>query len=60
MVSFTHGQNIIATKHSWTTLRMSRPLFAVSYLQVKCELSVNEKEERFASDDNLILPPCGQ
>ena len=23
------------TKHSWTTLRMSRPLFVVGYLQVK-------------------------
>ena len=40
-----------AAKHSWTTLRMSRPLFVVSYWQV----SSNEKEEKFASNDNLIL-----
>ena len=28
VVSLTHEQNIIAAKYSWTTLRMSRPLFA--------------------------------
>ena len=30
MVSFTHAE----AKHSWTTLRMSRPLFVGSYLQL--------------------------
>ena len=38
-VSITHVQNIICSqtrkaKHSWTALRMSRPLFVSSYLQV--------------------------
>ena len=31
VVSFTHEKNIIS---NWTTLRMSRPLFVGSYLQV--------------------------
>ena len=34
VVSFRHEQNIIAAKHNWTTLHMSRPLFVGSYLQV--------------------------
>ena len=50
VVSFMHEQNIIFTaKHSWTTLRMSRPgrqSFAGG------GLLANEKEERFASNDN--------
>ena len=53
MVSFMHGQNIICnqtlkTKHSWTTLRMSRPLFVGSYY------SANEKEDKFPSNDNTF------
>ena len=47
------GQNIICnqtlkTKHSWTTLRMSRPLFVGSYY------SANEKEDKFPSNDNTF------
>ena len=38
VVSFTHDHSIICSqtlaKHSLTTLRMSRPLFVASYLQV--------------------------
>ena len=32
-------------EHSWTALRMSRPLFVGSYLQVTWGLSANEKKE---------------
>ena len=42
---------LFAAKHSWTTLRMSRPLFAGSY-RSRGGLSANEKEEKFASNDN--------
>ena len=38
VVSFTHEQNTCSqtqAEHSWTTLRMSRPLFGDSHLQVK-------------------------
>ena len=44
----------IAAKHSWTsTLRMSRPFFIGSYLQVTWGgLSAYEKKEKFASNDN--------
>ena len=51
VVSFTHEQNIICSQ---TKLRMSRPLFVGSYLQVTMgEISVNEKEEKFATNDNF-------
>ena len=33
-------------------LRMSRPLFVGSYLQITWWASANEKEEKFASNDN--------
>ena len=33
-LSFTHEQNVICSQRSWTTLRISGPLFVVSYLQV--------------------------
>ena len=32
--TFKHEQNIICSQQSWMTLRMSRPLFVSSYLQV--------------------------
>ena len=54
MVSFTHGQNIIRSQtrlddivHEQTTI--SRQLFAG---HVVGQLSTNEKEEKFASNDN--------
>ena len=51
MVSFTHEQNIICGQ---TKLRMGRPLFLVSYLQVTMGgISANEKEEKFATNDNF-------
>ena len=40
-------------KLSWTTLRMSRPLFVGSFCRSCGGLSANEKEEQFASSDNL-------
>ena len=50
-MSFTHEQNIICGQ---TKLRMSRPLFSVSYLQVTMGgISANEKEEKFATNDNF-------
>ena len=55
MVSFTREQYIICS-HSWATLRMSRSLFVSSYLQATFSgLSVNEKEEKCASNDNKKL-----
>ena len=46
---------LFAAKHSWTALRMSRPLFVGSYLQVTPGgLWANEKKEKFASNDNCI------
>ena len=60
-VSFTHEQNIICSqilkaKHSWTALRMSRPLFVCSFFagQVHGGLSANEKKEKFASNDSYF------
>ena len=49
---------IFAAKHSWTILRMSSPLFVGHYLQVTWHggLSANEKEEKFASNDNPEYP----
>ena len=42
-----------AVKHRWTTLRMSRPLFAGSYFsRSRGGLSANEREEKFALNDN--------
>ena len=46
--SFTHEQVLFAAKQSWTTLRMSRPLFVGIYLQVTWWALPNEKEEKFA------------
>ena len=43
---------LFAAKYSWTTLRMSRPLFAGHELRSRGRLSANEKEEKFASNDN--------
>ena len=43
----------ITAKHSWTTtLRMSRPLFIGSYLQVTWWALGLLKERKIASDDN--------
>ena len=43
----------IAAKDNWTmTLRMSRPLFIGSYLQVTWWALAYEKKEKFASNDN--------
>ena len=41
-------------KNSWTTLRMSTPLFVGSYLQVTWWALGQWKEETFASNDNSI------
>ena len=58
MVSFAHEQKIICnhtlTIHSWTTLRMSRLLFSAVICRSRGELSANEKEEKFGSNDNNI------
>ena len=41
-------------KYSWTTLRMSRPLFVGSYLQVTWWTFGQWKEGKFASNDNNL------
>ena len=42
-----------AAKHRWTTSRMSRKLFAGSYFsRLRGGLSANEREEKFALNDN--------
>ena len=41
-----------ASKYSWTTLRMSRPLFEGTYLQVTWRALDQWKEEKFSSNDN--------
>ena len=43
---------LFAAKHSWMTLRMSRLLFVGSFCRWHGGLSANEKEEKFASNDN--------
>ena len=43
---------LFAAKHVKTVLRMSRPLFVGSYLQVCGGLSANGKEDKNASNDN--------
>ena len=43
---------LFADKHSWTTLRMSRPLFVGSFCRSRGGLLANEKEEKLASNDN--------
>ena len=43
---------LFAAKHSWTVLRMSRPLFVVSCCRSRGGLSANEKKEKFASNNN--------
>ena len=44
---------LFGAKHSWTALRMSRPLFVGSYLQITWwALGQNEKKEKFALNDN--------
>ena len=43
---------LFAAKHSWTTLRMSRPLFVGSFCRSRGGLLANEKEEKFVSNDN--------
>ena len=46
---------LFAAKHSWTALRMSRPLFVGSYLQFTWwALGQWKKREKFASNDNNI------
>ena len=51
---------LFVAKHSWTTLRMSsRPLLGSSLREAvifksRGGLSANEKEEKFASNDNLF------
>ena len=45
---------VFAAKNSWTTLRMSTPLFVGSYLQVTWWALGQWKEETFASNDNSI------
>ena len=51
-VSFTHEQNIICSQTLLTALRMSRPLFVGSYLQVTWWAFGQWKERKFASNDN--------
>ena len=46
------SEKLFAAKHSWTTLRMSRPLFVGSFCRSRGGLLANEKEEKFASNDN--------
>ena len=58
MVSFTHGQNIICNQTELDDIAHEQTIIC-SQLS-SGELSANEKEERFASNDNLILPSCGQ
>ena len=41
-----------AAKHSWTALRMGRPLFVDSYSQVTWWALGHEKKEKFASNDD--------
>ena len=45
---------LFAAKLRWTTLRMSRPLFVGSSCRSRGGLKANEKEEKFASNDNKI------
>ena len=47
---------IFAAQQGWMTflLPMSRPLFVGSYLQVTWWVSANEKEEKFATNDNMF------
>ena len=42
---------LVAAKHSWTALRMSRPLFCRSH----GGLPANEKKKKFASNDFALL-----
>ena len=44
---------LFAAKHSWTALRMSRPLFVGSYLQVTWWALGQCKKEKFSSNDNM-------
>ena len=46
---------LFAAKQSWTTLRMSRPLFVGSYLQVTWWALCHEKEEKFATKDKYKM-----
>ena len=43
---------LFATKHSWITLRIGRPVFVAVICRSHGGLSANEKEETFASNDN--------
>ena len=52
---------LFAAKHSWMTLRMSRPLLVGSYLQVTWWAFSQWKGRKFASNDNshcCLLPSC--
>ena len=44
---------LLAVKHSWTMLHISRPLFLGSYVQVPCGLSANEKNYVLNDKTNL-------
>ena len=44
---------LFAAKHSTTTLSMSRPLFLAIICRSRGRLSADEKEEKFASNDNV-------
>ena len=48
---------LFAAKHSWTALRMSRPLFVGSYLQVTWWALDQWKERKIASNDNVDYLP---
>ena len=50
--SFKHEQNIICSQ-SWTVLRMSRNYAQAVICRSRGGLSVNEKKEKFASNDNI-------
>ena len=61
MVSFTHGQNIIYNQTQLDDIAHEQTIICGQLFgRSNGELLANEKEERFASNDNLILPPRGQ
>ena len=51
MVRLRISRISFAAKHSWTTC-MNRSLSVGSYLRARGGISANEKDEKFASNDN--------